>query len=231
MGRRKKGEDDSTIKSRLIDRIGEQLFSRGLPSFTMDEVSQSFRVSKKTLYRFFPSKEDMILQVARIFVSRIKAYVGKRIAKIESGGPEEFVPRIMEFIGKLGSILLSLPISVLADLEIKSPVLFDKIDALRREVIMSLFSRILDIGKRMGKVRADIDSEIAAHIYAGMIRQIASRQGLGPAHAPYDVYLTAIKIMFGGILTEETKPELKTSDLPRFSSGDPWEVMKKEAEG
>jgi AcrR family transcriptional regulator len=230
MGRRKKGEDDSTIKSRLIDRIGEQLFSRGLPSFTMDEVSQSFRVSKKTLYRFFPTKEDMILQVARVFVSRIKAFVERRIARIESRGPEAFVPQIMEFIGKLGSILLSLPISVLTDLEKKSPLLFNKIDALRREVVMSLFSRIMDAGKRMGKVRADIDSEIAAHIYAGMIRQIASRQGLGPAQAPYDVYVTAIKIMFGGILTEETKPELKIPEPPRFEAVDPWEVMKKEAE-
>jgi AcrR family transcriptional regulator len=231
MGRRKKGEDDSTIKSRLVDRMGEQLFTRGFGNYTMDGVSQTFGVSKKTLYRFFPTKEDMILQVARLFVSRIKAYIEKRIARIESGGPEEFVPRIMEFIGKIGSILLSLPISVLADLEKKSPVLFDRIDALRSEVIMSLFSRIMDVGKRMGKVREDIDSEIASHIYAGMIRQIASRQGLGPAYAPYDVFLTAIKIMFGGILTEEAKPELSTSGLPRYSSSDPWEEIKREAGG
>ena len=83
----------------------------------------------------------------------------------------------------------------------------------------------------MGKVRVDIDNDIAAHIYAGMIRQIVSRQGLEPRHAPYDVFKTAIKILFEGILTSESKNEFRDAPAPRFPTGDTWDVIKREAEG
>jgi hypothetical protein len=49
MGRRKKGEDDSIIKKRLIESIGELYFTRGA-SMTTDDLSRGFRISKKTLF-------------------------------------------------------------------------------------------------------------------------------------------------------------------------------------
>jgi AcrR family transcriptional regulator len=230
MGRRKKGEDDTVIKDRLLDRIGRLYFTRGLSVYTMDEVSQVFHISKKTLYRFFPSKEDMIIQVARIFVSRIRAHAERIFKRAEKSSPDAFIPQITEFIGWIGSILLSMSPSILLDMEKKSPLLFERIDSLRREVIMNVFSRMLEAGKRIGKIRADIDVELAAHIYSGMIRQIASRQGIGPARAPYDVFLTAIKIMFEGVLTPESRSDFSAVALPRYSEGSPWDDLKGDAE-
>lgn len=230
MGRRKKGEDDTIIKDRLIDRIGELFFTRGLTSYTMDEMSQTFQVSKKTLYRFFPTKEDVVVQVAGIFISRMKAFVQRRLAKIEARGPEAFVAMILELIGRFGSILLAMPPSLIFDLERKSPLLFERIEAIRGDAIMDMFSRILDTGKRLGKIRRDIDSEVGAHVYAGIIRQIVSRQGLGPAHAPYEVFQTAIEILFDGLLVTEAKSDFGALRFPRFQAGNLWRDMKKEAE-
>ena len=121
MGRRKKGEDDSIIRGRLVDRIGKMFFSRGLSTYTMDEISRAFRMSKRTLYRLFPTKDDMILQVAHLVTSRIGAFVERRLKRIESEGPAAFVPQVAEFFRRFGTILLAMPVHLLSDLERESP--------------------------------------------------------------------------------------------------------------
>jgi AcrR family transcriptional regulator len=225
MGRRKKGEDDATIKNRLVERIGELFFSRGIASLTMDMVSRSFQVSKKTLYRFFPNKEEMVLHVAGHFIKRIGSFAEGKLAEIDARGEESFIPVIMEVLGRLGSVVLSMPPSFLQEMENNSPVLFDKIDAVRRELIIDVFGRILQKGKALGKIRQDIDTEITSHVYAGMLKFIASRRGLGPSHAPFDVYMTVVKIMFEGILQPEVKRDFHTEALPLQTAGSPWDLL------
>lgn len=230
MGRRRKDEDDTKVKQRLTDRIGELFFARGLLTFTMDEISRYFHVSKKTLYRFFPTKDDMILHISGIFASRIEAFVKRKLDRIETQGPDAFVPLITELIGRFGSILLSVPASLFAELESKSPLIYARIDHIRSSIVKNSFGRILEAGKRMGKVRADIDADLVSYIYAGMLRQIISRRSLEPAYAPYEVYLTVIKILFQGILAPETKNEFQPQSLPRFSEENLWEKIKHDEE-
>jgi AcrR family transcriptional regulator len=200
MGRRRKGEDDSTVKTRLIERLGEHFFSRGLMDYTMDEVAQTVRVSKKTLYRFFPSRDEMVLQVARVFTGRISAFADKKIRTIEARGPDSYLPQVMELVGRIGSMVLSLPPGFMGDMERRAPHLVTRLEAIRREVIAKQFSRILDLGKRMGYVKQEIDTDIASSVYASMLRQVVSGRGVGPTHAPYDVFITIVRIIFTGIL-------------------------------
>jgi TetR/AcrR family transcriptional regulator, fatty acid metabolism regulator protein len=230
MGRRKQGDDDETVKSRLIEKLGEFFFTRDIASLTMDGLAKAFSLSKKTLYRFFPTKEAMILQVSKIFGARIKAFVDKRIAMIEKEGPSAFIPRTREMLAGLGSILLSVSPKAVYAMEKETPLAFETIDAMRRRIIMESFSRILDIGKGFGAVRRDIDSGLAAHIYAGMIRQIVSRHDLGPEHAPYEVYLTVIKIMFEGILEAGSKEAFGAQALPKMERDDPWGLLSEREE-
>ncbi len=230
MGRRKKGEDDSVAKERLTDKIGELFFARGLFSFTMDEISRFFHVSKKTIYRFFPTKEDMILHVSGIFASRIEAFVKRRLQRIENQGPDAFVPLITELLGRFGSILLSVPASFFSELESKSPLVYARIENVRSSIVKASFGRMLEAGKRMGKIRPDVDTGIVSHIYTGMLRQIISRQGFEPAYAPYDVYLTVIKILFEGVLAPEGKREFHPESLPVFSAENLWERLQRDGE-
>lgn len=44
----------------ILDVMGELLYSRGLKKLTMDEIAQKLGVSKKTLYKYFASKDELI---------------------------------------------------------------------------------------------------------------------------------------------------------------------------
>ncbi len=221
MGRRKKGEDDSTIKKRLIESMAELFFARGV-SLTMDEASRSFQISKKTLYRMFPSKEDIILDVARVFADRIAIFVKKMIAKCDTRGPDSFISIVKEIAARIGTFRLSMPAEATQGLEKSSPLLAEKINGLQRDTIMNTFGSILEKGRALGYVRADIDIELASFLYAAMLERISSRGGFGPSRAQYDVYLTAVKIIFVGVLQADKNLEFDVSDLPRLKVGDLW---------
>ncbi|MBD5264587.1 MAG: TetR/AcrR family transcriptional regulator [Bacteroides sp.] len=47
--------------NRLIDAIGELLFTQGLKATTMDSIASALQISKRTLYEIFNSKNEMVL--------------------------------------------------------------------------------------------------------------------------------------------------------------------------
>jgi AcrR family transcriptional regulator len=227
MGRRKKGEDDESIKARLTDKLGEHFLMKGFGAFTMDSVSQAFKVSKKTLYRFFPTKDEMILQVSSLLGGRIRSLAAKRLKAIEEGGPADFVPNILDFLEDMGSILLMLPTNLLLDLQTNAPIVAEKVDSMRRAIIMEYFTRILDAGKAKGSVRPDLDSELTSFIYSAMLQTLISRKGLSPAHSPYEVFSTAVSIMFEGILGPEAREAFRARTAKPRISENPWQYLKR----
>jgi AcrR family transcriptional regulator len=226
MGRRKKGEDDATVRDRLLERVGESFFSRSKLGFSMDDIAKSTRVSKKTLYRFFPNKEEMILTVARRFLSRITSIVEHKLGEIDKKGPDAFIPAIMDILGRLGSVILSMSPALLREMEASAPMTMEKIFALREDVIVRLFSKILAKGQKLGKIRRDIDTEIASRVYAGMVNMITSRLGTSPFHAPFDVYLTIVKIVFHGVMNPDVEMKIDAKTLSLEPASNPWELIK-----
>ncbi len=224
MGRRKKGEDDSTIKKRLIESIAELYFARGV-SLTMEELSRSFQISKKTLYRLFPSKEDVVLDVARALAERITIFVRKMIMKCDKLGPDSFISTVKEIAARMGTFMLSMPTETTHGLEKSSPLLAERIMGIQRDTIMNAFGSVMEKGKALGHIRADIDTELASFLYSAMLWQISHRGGFGPSRAPYDVYLTAVKIILGGVLQADKKLEFDALDLPRLKVDNLWHYL------
>lgn len=51
--------DDSKLTT-ILDRIVELFFEYGIRNLNMDDISSHLKISKKTLYQYFKSKEDLI---------------------------------------------------------------------------------------------------------------------------------------------------------------------------
>ncbi len=224
MGRRRKGDSDELLKQRITESIGELFFNKGT-ALTMDELSKSFQVSKKTLYRLFPTKEEMVLEVARTFTRKITRFMEKTREKMEREGPDSFIPMLKKVVARMGSFVLSFPLEAQYGLEKGSPLLYGRISNIRRDVLMSAFGGTLQKGKDLGVIRPDVDTELAAFLYAVMVEQIYVHGGLGPSRAPYDVYITAVKIIFSGVLQSDKRLEFDASDLPRLRADNLWHYL------
>jgi AcrR family transcriptional regulator len=54
---------DDDVKKRIMLEARSLFFRYGFSKVTMDETAEALGMSKKTLYRYFPSKEDLLQEV------------------------------------------------------------------------------------------------------------------------------------------------------------------------
>jgi len=76
-GRRKKHNQDSTLEN-LIDAATNIFLSKGYEGASIEEISAAAKVTKPTLYYYFPSKEDLLFFVHMKGIEKnLKPYMDK----------------------------------------------------------------------------------------------------------------------------------------------------------
>lgn len=113
------------MKEKILD-IAAQLIARyGLKKFTVDEIAAELKISKKTIYQYFNSKEDIIKEYFEVTVASDKESVQRELNSNKN------------FIEKIHSIIYSnhqyrLPIALLNEAKLFYPDEWEKIEELKQ---------------------------------------------------------------------------------------------------
>jgi AcrR family transcriptional regulator len=146
----------------LMDRALELFMRGGVRSVTMDDVASDLGVSKKTLYKYFPSKKALVL-------SAVKRHIGcdqeevEKIRDLADNAIDE-VLRITQFVH--GQIVRMNPAVVVETKKYfrESWQLFDEF---RHEFIYRQITDNIQRGISEGLYRSEIIPEIIAKLYVG----------------------------------------------------------------
>ena len=85
-------------KERILELANDRFLKMGFNKVTLDELSTELGISKKTMYKFFPSKEELVKTIVWLMLRRVE----KEVHRI-SEDPKPFVHRLADlilFIGK-----------------------------------------------------------------------------------------------------------------------------------
>ena len=63
------------MKKTILHKAGEIFLRLGFKSVTMDDIANELGMSKKTIYKFFPSKDDLVMAIAKHFMERMKSKI------------------------------------------------------------------------------------------------------------------------------------------------------------
>jgi len=113
------------MKEKILD-IAAQLIARyGLKKFTVDEIAAELKISKKTIYQYFNSKEDIIKEYFEVTVASDKESVQRELNSNKN------------FLEKIYSIICSnhqyrLPIALLNEAKLFYPDEWKKIEELKQ---------------------------------------------------------------------------------------------------
>lgn len=144
--------------------------TKGFYRVTMDELAAEAGISKRTLYRYFRSKDEIIEATINNFMAEVAARIEEFF--IVHRKPEEIVAYMLEILLHVGSTIGN-PL-VLDDLRQHYPHLWKKIDEFRMQkaqaIIQSKF--FLDEGNR-SYVR-DIDTRIVTTAVLASVRAVAN---------------------------------------------------------
>lgn len=128
------------MKEKIINAFFELSRIRGFHGITVDELAAHAGVSKRTIYRYFGSKEEIIEAALDSFLARMAREI-EHVVKTEKNSLN-IITGMVRHITQNGQFLFS-PM-VLQDLRQRYPHLWRKIDDFRAERILLTFQAIIE---------------------------------------------------------------------------------------
>lgn len=191
---------DEIKRNRILEFSFKKFTTVGIPNVTMDEISRGVGIGKGTLYKFFPSKEDLLFKTIEFFAGKVEKAVQKIIAD-ESLSSVEKLNLVLKTIGERLALINP---SALEYLERSFPEAFEKIDEVRRRVIMTNLVGLFEEGKQNGIFQPDMDTKLVAHMLIGAANHIVDAKVLSTMNYSIEnLFRSMTSILLKGCLTEE----------------------------
>ncbi len=188
------------IRNNILNTAKKQFFTYGL-KITMDDIANKIGISKKTLYKFFKSKDALLSSIMDLKMKEIKNIIKRAILMFQEG--KNVIDILKQIIKAMSKQLEEVNPSFTNDLQKFFPKLSMKIQNFRNEMIFKNFSRMIKEGIKSNIIRKDIDPEIITYIYSIFIEAVLAKNN--PEFKLVDIFESIINIFFKGILTEEAK--------------------------
>jgi AcrR family transcriptional regulator len=195
---------DDDIKKRIMDEARSLFFRYGFSKVTMDEAAEGLGMSKKTLYRYFPSKEDLLEEVTASHIDECNSHI-KSICARADVMPLEKLKLTMDYIT---AIYGQMSESLIHDLRRHAPDIWRRVEEHRQKTIATDFGMLIKEGRQKGQFRKDVDENLFILIYAQIVRGILNPEVLsGIPFKPSQVFDTICKVLFEGLLTDKARAE------------------------
>lgn len=157
------------MERELLFKIAEFLKTYGLRSATMDDIAKHLKMSKKTLYKSFKDKTDIINQIMG-FQCEMESCMIQDITKQSENAIDENI-KINNLVSKT---LISVNPSVLFDLEKYYPEAFAHFTKHKDTFIASFIEENLKRGIQEGLYRANLNTELVTKFHIKIIENIWS---------------------------------------------------------
>lgn len=152
-------------KQDIIDQSLKIIFNEGLRSFTVDRLSSIVRISKKTIYSIFATKEiliDKIIQYKLLSIDKeIETILNKNKCPIKS------FYEINQLHIKISS---DVDIDKLVELKIKYPKIWSRVEDNRKNKV-DMMNQIFSKAAKMGYVRNKSTIDSVSHLYMNIVNR------------------------------------------------------------
>jgi AcrR family transcriptional regulator len=190
-------------KDRILELAKDRFFAQGFNKVTLDELSSELGISKKTMYKFFPSKEDLIKKVVWMMMGRIEREV-QRITEQD----KPFVHRLADLIFFIGKTVGRLSKSFQQDMKRFAPAIWEEVETFRQEHIISKVVAMIRQAKKENVFRQDINDEVIVMMLVSCFQSILTPVVLAEhSFSPKEAMYTIFHVIFEGALTEDARKE------------------------
>ncbi len=149
--------------NQILEQGFDSVAETGVRAFTVESLAKRLAMSKKTIYKFFPTKEKLIRSIMQFVFTQINSTF-KRVMADESNPAVQFI-KIMETITKFAG---KAPLNKIAELKSLYPDIWKEIESFRLSHQEDFYT-ILYNAQEQGLARDDINMRSASIIYINII--------------------------------------------------------------
>ena len=196
-------------KERILDLAQDRFFKMGFNKVTLDELSSELGISKKTMYKFFPSKEDLVKTIVHLTLRSAQKEV-ERITLQE----KPFVHRLAEVMMFMGKMTSRIGRPFLKDMQRFAPSIWKEADEFRRTHLLSKVISMIHQAKQENVFRGDVNEEVIVMMLTACIQNIVTPDVLSQhSFSPKEAMYTIFHVIFEGALTEEARKEFLNYEI------------------
>jgi AcrR family transcriptional regulator len=160
---RKTFPSSSQPKDLILEHGFELLQRDGIRSFTVENLAQDLGMSKKTIYKFFPSKERLLEKMFEFASGQVIWHFQKIMEKEPTA-----IHQINRIFGLLSSTASKVSIRRLGDIKIRYPQIWKRMEEFRlnrRDDFLTIF----ELGQEQGLIRQELDVALTATMFMHII--------------------------------------------------------------
>ncbi len=152
-----------------------EMFNRyGLRPVTMDDIARELSISKKTLYKYFSNKEELVTKAV------VQMFEGIR----------SNMSRLLDLKGNAIDMLFAMDEVICTSIEKHDPSMQFQLDryypevsamleTLKKEQVFTMMTENIRRGKEEGLYRAELDAEVVTFLYYSRA-QLMMEEDMGP---------------------------------------------------
>ena len=200
-----KSDTKSKEESIKILRYARHKFHKeGFYKTTMDELSSEMHISKKTIYKYFPSKEKLLEEICNDTSGEIM----KNMNVIVDGGGDVVV-KFVKMLDMHSNISITISEKWIKDLSVYAPDFKKRIDETRNAEINKVLKKLLDQGKKESLIE-NYPSPIIIICFISSLMSVMNPEFLvNNKFSIHEAFKITYEMLLNGILTEKGKEKFK----------------------
>ena len=194
------------LREKIINLSRELFLSSGFSGITVEDISAELGISKKTFYKIFPDKKNLLK--AAIF-SQI-SITEEKIAKIFAAENKPVIQKFKALSETLIANTSKITPVFIRDIKKNAPEIWEEMSKKRKVLIIKYFTRVIDEGVENRVIRSDLDKKLFILIYLAAIENVINPTVLSEMeYSAGEVFDVIITMIFEGVLTEKGRKNLK----------------------
>src|SRR6266850_2791022 len=133
---------NQSIRKRILDRGRGRFFTLGFTKVTMDEMAHDLGVSKKTIYKHFSSKDELLRELLKLKMDEAQS----GIERISNQNRLSFLEKLKEAYTFAGLQVSELGQPFLRDLERNAPEIWKEFEQRRNRTVLKALRNLLEEG-------------------------------------------------------------------------------------
>ncbi|EQA36502.1 transcriptional regulator, TetR family [Leptospira inadai serovar Lyme str. 10] len=185
------------VKLRIFEKSFELFLRYGFAKTRMEEIARTLRISRKTLYKYFANKHDLLMELMTHRHLRIHG----KIEKIQSDPGKSIKEKIQSMHECISGEIPQGMNEFLRDIRDQAPDLWKLFSEQKERNINRTMRTMIETGIKNGDIRPDVNPDIVLLIHAASTEAMFDPAFL--AQTPYtirDLVKELDNIIFYGIV-------------------------------
>lgn len=192
-------------QEKWLKRIAELFMRLGIKSLTMDDVARELGISKKTLYQFVESKDDLVNKVIELHLAD-ECGRSEQIAQRAQDALDELLIVIRENIGDMQRMKAN----IVFELQKYHRDAWELLQEYQRGFLFKIVRNNLERGIREGYYRDDFDVDITAKLHLAQSFAIFDETWFPkPPYSGEKLFREAMMLYLQSILSEKGRQAIK----------------------